>query len=225
MGQRMRVLGTVALVAAGTAGLSGCGLAFSERFEDDPVVTEEITEVRIDNDNGDITVTGDAATTEVALHREVEYRGERPEEPSHRVEGGVLVLGECPIAGCSVRYELELPAGVPVTGKTDNGEIRLSGVGEVDVRSDNGGITVDGAAGPVTIRTSNGEIDLTLDTPQDIRAETDNGEITATVAAGTYQVSAQTDNGDLDIGIPDDPDGEHRIELVTDNGSVTVRSA
>lgn len=224
MAERKWALGTVTLVAIGAGVLSGCGLAFSQSFEDDTVVTEEITAVRFDSSNGKITLTGDRAATEVSMHRKVEYRGDRPEGPSHRVEDGVLMLGGCG-RGCSVDYELDLPAGLPVSGETDNGEVRLSAVGEVDVRTDNGEITLDGAAGPVVVRTSNGEIDLTLDTPQDIRAETDNGEITATVPAGAYQVSADTDNGDLDIEIPNNPAGEHRIDLTTDNGSVRVRSA
>lgn len=224
MGQRKRVLGTVALVAATAGMLSGCGLVFSESFEDDSTISEEIVAVRIDGSNDEVTLRGSSTATEVSMHRKVEYRGVRPEDPTHRIEDGVLVLGGCG-SRCSVEYELDLPAGLPVSGETDNGAIRLSGVGDVDVRTDNGPITVDGAAGPVSVQTSNGDVDLTLDTPQDVRAETDNGEITATVAEGTYQVSAETDNGDLDIGIPDDPGGEHRIELSTDNGSVTVRSS
>lgn len=224
MAERKWALGTVTLVAIGAGVLSGCGLAFPESFEDDTVVTEEITAVRVEGSNGDVRLTGDHTATEISLHRKVEYRGDRPEDPSHRVEDGVLILGGCG-RGCSVDYDLDLPAGLPVSGETDNGDIRLSAVGEVDVRTDNGSITLDGAAGPVVVRTSNGELDLTLDTPQDIRAETDNGEITATVPAGSYQVSTETDNGDLDIEIPHDPAGAHRIDLTTDNGSVTVRSA
>lgn len=223
MAERRWALGTVAVVAIVAATLSGCGLMFSQSFEDDTVVTEKITEVRFDGSDGTVTLNGDPAATEVSIHRRVEYRGSRPEYATHQVEDGVLKLEGCG-RGCSVDYELDLPADLPVRGETSNGDLRLFAVGEVDVRTANGSVTLDGAAGPVVVRTNNGRVELTLDTPQDILAETDNGDITATVPAGTYRVSTATDNGDLDIGIADDPDGEHRIDLTTSNGSISVRS-
>jgi hypothetical protein len=204
--------------------LGGCGLLARSSFEDDTVLTAEITSVRIDGSSDSVALRGDDTATEVSVHRKVEHRGSRPEDPSHRVEDGVLVLGGCG-QNCSVDYTVDLPAGLPVSGETSNGAISVSRVGVVDVRTDNGTITVDGATGQVTVRSSNGEIGITLDTPQDVQAEANNGAITVTVPDGSYQVSAQTDNGSTDIGITHDPAGEHRLDLTTDNGSITVRPA
>lgn len=224
MGTRQRLLATLAPVAIGAGALSGCGALDRSTFEDDTVLAEEITAVRMDLSNDSVTLRGDDTSAEVSVHRRVEHRGSRPDDPSHRVAGGVLVLGGCG-RNCSVEYTVDMPAGLPVSGETSNGSIDLSGVGEVDVRADNGPVTLDGAAGPVAVQTSNGEIELTLETPQDVRAEADNGDIEVTVPEGTYQVSVETDNGSTDIGVAHDPAGEHRLDLTTDNGSITVQLA
>lgn len=224
MGRHWRGLGSIALVAMSAGLLGGCGLLRGTTFEDDTVLTDEITSVQLDGDNDSFTLRGDQNTTEVSIHRRVTHRGGQPDDPSYRVDDGVLMLSSCG-RNCSVDYTIELPAGLPVSGETDNGEISLSEVGEVDVRSDNGEVTVDSATDLVAVRTNNGDIDITLDTPQDVRAEADNGAITVTVPEGSYQVSTQTDNGRTEIGIPDDPAGTHSLELTTDNGAITLRSA
>lgn len=212
------------LLAAGLVVLGGCGLLPRSSFEDEAVVTEPVTSVRLELDNGRVTVRGAADATEVSVHRSVRHRGSRPEDPTFEVTGGVLVLRGCG-RNCGVDYTVDLPAGLPVSGATSNGEIRLSGVGEVDVQTANGAITLDGAAGPVVVSTDNGRIDITLEEPQDVWAETSNGAISLTVPGGTYQVSTHTGNGRVDNPIPDDPAGEHRLELSTGNGAITVRAA
>lgn len=212
------------LLAAGLVVLGGCGALPRSTFEDESVVTEPVTSVRLDLGNGGVTLRGAADATEVSVHRSVRHRGSRPEDPTFEVTGDVLVLRGCG-RNCGVDYTVDLPAGLPVSGETSNGAIRLSGVGEVDVRTSNGAIRLDGASGPVVVGTDNGRVDITLDEPQDVRAETSNGAITLTVPDGTYQVSTHTGNGRVDNAIPDDPAGEHRLDLSAGNGAITVRTA
>jgi hypothetical protein len=242
-GNKLAMVTAPVVVAMGMLSLSACGVLARSTFEDDTVLEEEITSVRLDSSNGRLTLRGDDTAAEVSIHRRVEYRRNRPEDPTHRVEDGVLVLEGCG-RSCSVDYTVDLPAGLPVTGETSNGAISLSGVGDVDVRTDNGAVTLEEVTGTVTVRSSNGKIegrglgggpieartdngaiDLTLATPQDVQAETSNGAITITVPDGSYQVSAETGNGSTNIGVADDPAGEHLLELTTDNGSITVNSA
>ncbi|MFD0538865.1 hypothetical protein ACFQY7_39195 [Actinomadura luteofluorescens] len=45
-----------------------------------------------------------------------------------------------------------------MSGGTSNGSITLSKVGKVDVSTDSGSIRLDGATGPIKVRTDNGEI-------------------------------------------------------------------
>ncbi|UNO39990.1 DUF4097 family beta strand repeat-containing protein [Streptomyces sp. MST-110588] len=243
MRRHLRHLAAIALVGVAVGGVSSCGLWDSSTFEDDGKVSQKITSVRLDNGSGAVEVRGEKDVDEISVHRKVEYRGDRPEGASHRVENGVLILGGCG-KSCSVSYTVEVPVGTRVGGQTSNGAVTLSQVGEVDVTTSNGAVKVDDAAGPVKVRTtngritgrglkgksidaetSNGGIELAPATAQDIRAETTNGAVSLTVPAGRYRISAKNDNGHQSIGIPNDPSGDHRIDLTTDNGAITVKAA
>ncbi|WP_328311402.1 DUF4097 domain-containing protein [Streptomyces sp. NBC_00442] len=224
--------------------LSACGPLDDSTFKDDATVKDTITAVRIDGKSDGFRVRGKQNLTRTTVHREVTYRGKaKPDGPTYRVENGVLILGGCP-GHCSVDYTVDVPAGLPVTGSTAAGSMNLSTVGSVKVSADDGRIVVNGATGPVDVRTTNGSIEakalhgtgvtarasngsvsLTPATAQDITAQTSNGSITVTAPPAKYRVSAQTQNGSRKLGIPDDPSAPHRVNLTTDNGGITLKSA
>ncbi|MFI0369451.1 DUF4097 family beta strand repeat-containing protein [Actinomadura sp. 1N219] len=215
-------------------------MAFASTFDDNATLDGEIKAVHLDNiDSGSVTLRGGAS--KASLRRTVEYRGDKPTGQTHRVENGVLKLRGCG-NNCSVRYTIDVPAGLPVDGATDNGSIKLSRVGAVNVSTDSGSIHLDDVAGSVKaktdngkiegrglkgdgvdVRTDNGKIVLTPAKPQNIRAVTSNGGVTVTVPAGRYRVSARTDNGDPTIGIANDASAPHRLDLTTDNGDINVK--
>ncbi|MEU9619196.1 MULTISPECIES: DUF4097 family beta strand repeat-containing protein [unclassified Streptomyces] len=229
------------MVGSGLIGLGACGLLDWNTFENDARVPQRITSVRLDLGAGRVNLRGVPKGTEASLHRSVRYRGDKPQGASHRVENGVLVLGGCGNE-CSVSYTVDVPAGLPVSGGTSSGSVVLARVGSVDVTTHSGRIELDGVtgpadvhtsngriearglAGPVRARTSNGRIELTPLNPQDVRAETSNGAIVVTVPTGRYRVTASTHHGHKNIGIANDPAGEHEIDLTTANGSITVRN-
>jgi hypothetical protein len=235
---RIRMPAAIALAVATTAVFSGCALAVSS-FTDDATLTQTIDAVRIDADAGSVVIRGVAGLGDATVHRNVNYRGQKPGN-THRIDGGTLVLNGCG-RNCAVSYTVQVPDGVPVSGQTTNGTLEFSNVGDIDVRTSNGRINLDGVAGDVNARTSNGRIDakglsghrvtaetsngtidLALQTAQDVRAVTSNGSITLTVPDGSYNVDAQSSNGSKNIDIPTDPDGEHTLDLSTSNGSITV---
>ncbi|MER5361008.1 DUF4097 family beta strand repeat-containing protein [Streptomyces sp. NPDC002785] len=228
---------------AGSApiGLGACGLIDRHTFEDDAHVPQKITSVRLDLGSGRVNLRGVAKTTEVSLHRSVRYRGDKPEGASHRVENDVLVLSGCG-SQCSVSYTVEMPESLPVNGGTSSGSVVLARVGPVNVTTHSGRIELDGVtgpadvhtsngriegrglAGPIRAKTSNGRIELTPVNPQDVRARTSNGAIVVTAPTGRYTVAASTHHGHKDIGIANDPAGDHKIDLATTNGSITVKN-
>jgi DUF4097 and DUF4098 domain-containing protein YvlB len=143
-----------------------------------------------------------------------------------------------------VSYTVALPAGLPVTGQTSNGDISLSRVGDVQVSTSNGSITLADVSGTADVRTSNGaitgrglngtrvhaqssngDIQLTPAKAQDVKASTDNGEITVTAPAASYRVTAHSDTGHTDVGIANDPSGQFLIDLHDGNGTIAVRPA
>lgn len=242
MHKRARFLAVVATAGIGMCGIGACGLGPGTTFRDDAEVSQKITAIRLDNTSGGLTVHGGQSGGAVSVHRSVTYRGDRPGHATHRVENGVLVLGDCG-QQCTVDYTVEVPAGLPVSGETADGSLKLSAVGAVRVTTSSGTIDLDGATGPVdattsdgaitgrglsgrriAAETSKGEIDLTPATAQSIRAKTSNGSITVTVPKARYRVSARTDNGDKRLGVVQDPAGRYRLDLSTGNGDVTAKS-
>lgn len=238
----MRQLSFVVMAAVGVTALSACGMAFASTFEDDTALKGGITAVELDDiGSGQVTVRGGAS--KASLHREIRYRGDKPDGQTHRIDNGMLKLRSCG-SRCSVHYTVDVPAGLPVSGGTSSGAIELSRVGEVDVSTESGSIRLDDVSGPVKAKTSNGEIEgrglkgdrtdvetsngkvtLTPAEPQDIRAKTSNGAIRITVPAGPYRVSTRTGNGDREISIPNDPSARYHLDLATSNGDITVKPA
>ncbi|MFF0411105.1 DUF4097 domain-containing protein [Kitasatospora sp. NPDC004745] len=240
MGHYQRYAGALAVGGLAVGVLSACN-PVGTRFDDDATVSDRITAVRLDTSAGDVTVRGKAGATQAAVHRAITYRSDKPGATT-RVEGGVLVLGGCG-RNCSVDYTVELPPGLPISGGTSSGGVKLSQVGEVTVHTSSGDIALDDVAGAVDVRTDNGDIKgttlkgdkvhaktdnggitLTPGKAQDITARTSNGEIKVTVPTAAYHVSASTDLGEKHIGVQNDPNGKYRLDLGTDIGEITVKT-
>ncbi|BDZ55102.1 hypothetical protein GCM10025870_21750 [Agromyces marinus] len=211
-------------------------------LSDDAAVGESITAIRIDDPVGSVRVIATAGTSGASLERTLRYRGaDRRFDATHSVEGDTLVLGGCG-RNCSASYVLEVPEGVDVTGRTSDGAIELTGVGEVEVATSNGRIELDGVSGGVDVETSNGRIagrglegdgirastsngaiELTLGVAQDVVASTSNGAIDVTVPRGAgFSIETETSNGRVEIDVDEDRDGDHHLDLRTSNGSIRV---
>lgn len=243
MHQRLRFLAAASVTVIAAGALGACGVLDDKTFEDDHAVSQKITSVRLDNANGGVEVRGTEGATKVSVHRRVTYRNDKPQSPSYRVENGVLVLAGCG-EHCAVEYTVDMPANLPVTGSTTNGEVDLSAVGEVKVSTSNGDVTVDGAAGPVDLHTSNGEVEAKGLKGGGVRAETSNGSVsispavaqnvwvktssgnvTVTAPAGPYRVSTDISSGSPHISVPTDPSARYALDLSTSSGDITVKPA
>ncbi|OIJ98049.1 DUF4097 family beta strand repeat-containing protein [Streptomyces colonosanans] len=240
MRQRLRCLAIVVAAGIAAGGLTACDQLKAESFQDDSTLSGKITSVRLEIGSGGATVNGTKGNGRLSLRRTVAYRGDRPQGASYRIEDGVLVLGGCG-SHCSVTYIVDVPAGIPVSGKTSSGSVSVTRVGEVKVATSSGLIEMNDVSGPVEARTSNGRIrgrniagrrlqaktsngaiELSLATPQDVRAKTSNGHIDLTVPQAGYRVSAKNGNGSKNIDVTDDPSGRYRLDLTTSNGEIAV---
>ncbi|MFE9450754.1 DUF4097 domain-containing protein [Streptomyces sp. NPDC006739] len=244
----MRRLQTHALAVAASAalavgGLSACSALGQKTFEDDSALSQKVTSIHLDSKDGGVKVEASANTSKVLVHRKVDYRGDKPSGTSFHVENGVLTLLGCG-KDCGIEYDVKVPAGLPVTGGTSNGDLTLDDVGTVNVHTTNGEIAVNGASGPVKLRTSNGEVRVkgvkgggidtqtsngavTIETatPQNIKGRTTNGSLTVTAPAAKYQITADTSSGSKKVAFENDPSGTYRLDLSTTNGDLTVKSA
>jgi putative adhesin len=236
MGSRRVVAG----ITVGVAGLvlAGCGWVGNEKFDDHEALGGTVTEVRFDNDSGDITIrTGDT----VEVKRTVSYGGDKPGK-TYRVEDGVLIVEHCPVRDCSIDYELTVPADVNVSGHVDSGTVDVAGVATANVEAESGDVTIRDVAGKVNASVQSGTIDLTgiggsvvagaesgdvtvgLSAVNSVSVETQSGNIDVTAPSGEYHVQASTESGSLTNDLGDDPSGTP-IDLSAQSGDVTVRAA
>ncbi|MFI9718471.1 DUF4097 family beta strand repeat-containing protein [Streptomyces sp. NPDC052396] len=147
---------------------------------------------------------------------------------------------------CQSRHRIEVPRGVAVVVKDDNGKVTVRNLagdvrvtshngrivaqdikGGVDLRSGNGEVTGEGLdARQVRAESDNGRIRLTLNRAADrVTASSHNGEVKVTLPEGKYQVDAGSHNGRVKIGVKRDDDSPHAVSVHTDNGAVTLDSA
>lgn len=241
MPRAIRPIAIATVTLASLITLGGCALLPQKTFEDSVVLEDEITSVQFDTDSGSITIRGVDDIDEVTVHRELRYRFDLPDEASHRVSGGELMLEDCG-PQCSVSYTVEVPSRIPVSGVTTNGGIDLSNLGGIDVRTSNGRIVlddIDGAidartsngriegdeltGGTIDVRTSNGSIELRPDGTADVTARTSNGSITVTVPDGDYRIDMETSNGRTDSELGNDSGAEVHLDLETSNGSISIK--
>jgi hypothetical protein len=237
-----RVLTAAAAAALAAGGLGACSVIGHKRFTDDAALRQRVTSIRIDNENGAVTVDASAGATGASVHRTVDYTGAKPSGTSFHVAAGVLTLSGCG-RRCGVDYVVTVPAGLPVTGGTTNSDVTLTRVGAVDVHTSNGRIAVDGATGAVTVRTtnsgvdvrdaggdvdaqtSNGGVTISTDAPRNVRARTSNSDLTVTVPPAAYRVTAGDSDGEKKLAYADDPSGRYRLDLSTTNGDLTLDRA
>lgn len=242
MGRQLHAWGLATVLGLGVLAASGCYSA-TNSTSDSATLTDHVSSIRLDSNSGRVTITGKQGVSQVSLQRTVSYSGSAPAGTTYHVQNGQLVLSGCG-QYCTVDYTLTVPANLPVSGSTTTGRTTLSGLGSVGVSTHSGEVDMDTIAGPVTVRTtngriqgraikgdhldaaaSNGESNLTLATAQDVHAQTSNGAITLFTPPGSYQVTAETTNGHKDIEVPNTGSGQHRLDLHTDNGHITVKPA
>jgi Putative adhesin len=240
--RHIRLLGAVAAAGIGVSTLGACGLIPGDTVEDSSKLKQKVDSVRLEGGSGAVRLRSKETVTHVSVHRSLEFDGDRPHKSTFHVENGVLVLTGCG-EDCSVSYTVDLPPRVAVSGSTSSGGISLSGVGKVNVTSHSGAVDLQDVDGAVAVRTtngringhglkgervraetSNGAIDLGLSTPQDVLAKTSNGAVSVTVPDGRYNVSARTSNGHKHIGVRNERSGDHKLDLMTTNGSINVKS-
>ncbi|MFJ8311757.1 MULTISPECIES: DUF4097 family beta strand repeat-containing protein [unclassified Streptomyces] len=245
MRQQLRALGILTAIGVAAGGLAACGSLNQKSFEDDSALSGKITAVRLENGSGGVTVNGTDGGGAASLHRKVQYGSgdNKPSGATHRIENGVLILGGCS-GSCSVKYTVQVPAGIPVSGDVSSGEISLHKVGAVNVSASSGDITMEEVSGSVKVKTTNGEItgrglagggietrtssgdiQLTPSAPQNVQITAGSGDVHLTVPSASYKVTVQTGNGDKHISVPNDPSGKYELGLKTGSGDVTVKSS
>ncbi|OZM71531.1 hypothetical protein CFN78_19690 [Amycolatopsis antarctica] len=214
----------------------GTLLAFGVWWPDSSEATEQLDEqvrnVRIDSDSGNVTVrAADTSTTTVKQVFDLTFGDP---EPGFELDGDELTLGDCGW-WCTVDYEVTVPRGTTVSGDADSGDVRLEGVRSVDVQADSGNIDVRDVDGSVRAEASSGDVSL-VNIGSDVSADASSGNITGEGIRGKVEVDASS--GDIDLSLAAEhpvtakassgnislvvPPGRYRVEGESDSGSRDV---
>jgi len=167
------------------------------------------------------------------------------DEASWELTGDQLTLAvDCGfLSSCEVRYEVVVPRTVAVLVRGSNADVLATGFEEpLDIVTENGTITVEDVAGDLSLRStsghqqatgltaqrvdaqaSSGAIDLLVtEAPSRLAVATENGAVSVQLPAAAYALSVQTDSGSIESSITDDPRSPRTIEVITENGDITL---
>lgn len=181
----------------------------------------------IDSDNSDLEIVpGDVK--DIRVTRQVDgwvFLGDGP-NPSWRMEGSKLVLRlECDAvaSNCGARHTVTVPRNVVVTVEDENGDVTADGFATpLTVRTENGDVRVrNHGAGPLDLGTDNGDLHLESGSPKTVAAQSENGDVTLAVRAVPQKVDVTSDNGDIDVRLPGG--SSYAVTASADNGDVSVK--
>ncbi|MFE7117836.1 DUF4097 family beta strand repeat-containing protein [Streptomyces sp. NPDC057654] len=239
-----------AVLVAGVA-VAGCGEDASDAEPEHKSFSLSGKALTVDSDNSKVeVVTGAKDAKDVKVTRW--FKGKSiggSAEASWEVNGDTLKLRiHCSgiSATCSAKHKVEVPAGIAVTVKSDNGPVKAEGIrtplhltaksgpitvrdaaGPLDISTTNGAVKATGiASSQVRTETSNGPVHLALTrTPDRLDVATTNGAVDVEVPHSPYKVDVRTKNGTQSVDIPRDDASKHAVSVRTDNGPVKLRTA
>jgi hypothetical protein len=120
--------------------------------------------------------------------------------------------------GCKAEIEVYLATEVPLLIRNNLGEITVEGLkAAVEIRNDEGNVTLKQLSGPVIAQTNRGDIRLNQ-ASQTARLATDDGNIWVSNLEG--DLNSRANNGNLNT-----QQTGGSLDLQTDHGTITVREA
>ncbi|MEU8545681.1 DUF4097 family beta strand repeat-containing protein [Streptomyces roseoverticillatus] len=214
---------TIGVLAAGAV-LTGCGSADADEAKPEhkafALAGKELT---IESDNSALElVPADVKDVQVTRWFSGWTLGGTA-KVTWELDGSVLKLKEhCSglSADCDARHKIEVPRGVKVTVKNDNGAVKARGFDAgLDIRSSNGAVRVEDSSGSLRLHSSNGTLTTTGVTSHQVKADTDNGAVRLAFGRVPDRVEAGSDNGSITVDLPRAP---YKAEGRSNNGKVRV---
>jgi hypothetical protein len=236
-GQGRWIWGVSGLVTAAALAIPGARLITSPGTNGDNVyahpqhvvtrtetVPQPVTSLVVQSYGGHVQVTS-GQVNRVHVTETIGYdQGTNP-VVTQSVSGGRLSLSDpaCSNSGCTVDFDVTVPADVTVTASSGGGQVTVSGTAGANLASSGGPVRATLIRGPLTVNTGGGSLDVReLSGP--LRAETEGGSLvaqdlaaatatittgggTATVAfdAAPESVSVTTDGGPAVLAVPGGP--------------------
>jgi hypothetical protein len=225
-----RRAGAVTLVTATVAALAGCGDGIGGQLTFNDVTKAKVSQILLDGSSGDVQVTT-AAVTETTITRIVHSNTDPA--VSYSLTGTQLHLDSSCGSRCEVSYQIEVPAGVSVSGRLGSGDVRLDGVSGADVEVSSGDIAIRNATGPVKARASSGDVTVSgssgpatlVAASGDVRVLDAGGPVSVKASSGDVHiqlkvpasVTATVSSGDLAVQVPQ---GAYKVHTTVGSGNL-----
>ncbi len=177
--------------------------------------------------SGDVSIVG-GSQTGVSISTSNRFAfGHGPRE-RRSLRGGILrISSDCPqmvVGSCGASYRIDVPNDVPISVRTEHGDIRLDGYqGSADIATDTGAINAEGYCGFVLgAASASGDISVsTACSPERLTLRSDSGDVHATVPPGNYRIQAASNAGATSVsGLVDDGGAPWAIEALSNTGKV-----
>ena len=254
-GQGRWIWGVSGLVTAVALAIPGARLITSPGTDGDNVyahpqhvvtrietVPQPVTSLLVQSYGGHVQVTS-GQVNRVQVTETVAYdQGTHPPVLTQSVSGGRLSLSDpaCSDSGCTVDFDVTVPADVTVTASTGGGQVVVSGIAGANLASSGGPVRATLIGGPLSVNTGGGSL-MVRGLSGPLRAETDGGPLTAqdlaaatatittgggpamvTFATAPEKVSVSTDGGPATLAVPGGP---YNLTANSDGGPQSVRIA
>lgn len=176
-----------------------------------------LTKLRCESHNGDITITGDATATTIALRADLSVRGHSQAEADANLHLLEVVREQI---GDTLRIHGKYPAA-ELTNRSPGFRFTMTVPPDLAVQltSHNGDVAAVGMSGSTAIETHNGDVKGSLATNH-VVATTHNGDVELKLSGeGPLDGELRSHNGDIEV-VVDERLGT-RLEASTHNGRVT----
>jgi hypothetical protein len=200
-------------------------LAHEERILTEEVAAEGLTALEIDNEAGWVHLVGVEDAAAVTIRARVSDGWRSTQHELRREEGGRLVLrASCPNFGsefCLVNYTIEVPAGLAVEVRGDEGVEVSDLTGPVYAESDASGVVAARISGDLTIKTDEGGVEATEVTSARVEARAIEGGVRLSFDGPPRSVVADSVEGGIEILLPQVDGVSYASEVTAVEGSVT----
>ncbi|MFH9813965.1 DUF4097 family beta strand repeat-containing protein [Streptomyces sp. NPDC017230] len=247
-----RAFAAFGAVAVLVAGLSACASASDDKEPEHRSFALQGRTLTVDSDDSDVEVVAsdDQGSGKVEVTRWFSGSvaiGSGPEVTWKMDDDRLVLRMRCSglAADCAAKHRVEVPRGIAVRVKTDDGSVRAQGFRDsLDIRTADGSVRVSDSTGPLKLRsddgslhadvssrqvnasTQDGSVHLELGAVPDlVETHSDDGSVTVALPRATYKVSAETDDGSVDVSVPRADASSHLVTARTQDGKVTVRIA
>lgn len=180
---------------------------------------------------GDVElVPAQPGTADVVIESTSRWRFVRPEVEVSPDGNVARVNGSCPrivlvVGVCSVDFVIEVPAGVQVFVRTDDGSVQAQGLdGWTRLTTSGGAVSAVDMRGPeLLVESDGGPVDVEMTSPPSrIEVQSGGGAVSIVVPDHeSYDVRTAGSTGEVDVGIEDVNDAERVIRVR--GGDVTIR--